>query len=319
MCREAHSSLSSLYVFLGRGGREATAARQPPTHPPATLTTTQSSNKIYIISSSTMSTYSMLVLLAVVATASAQIQLTNCARNIDCRTYGDASANCVSNACDCTAPDTTEFCSANSTGTTGVSYVFSFTFDCDRFFTSPSLISTIRLTIEQTVSLGEIAIDITFSCGSVQTVVNAEVPVGNVASIGAEITANLETALVDTEMNNTLSASAVSVDAGATADSCSVTSPAATSVYVPSTNMCTVTSCTSGYELQTTAPTYVAQCVEVVVESDDDLSDGAIAAIVMGGVALCALIAAAMYIVFAKKPEPEQKVTNNEPMGDVDV
>ena len=280
-------------------------------------------NQKKVIIIKTMSTYSMLVLLAVVATASAQITLTSCSRDVDCRTYEDTIATCSSNTCSCTAPDTTDFCSGNSTGTTGVTYVFSFTFDCDRFFTSPSLISRIRLTIEQTVSLGEIAIDITFSCGSVQAAVSLDAPVGSVATIGAEITTNLEAAIVDTEMAGTLTSSEASVDAGTTTDVCTVTSPAATAVYVPATSSCTILTCVTGYELTTSAPSYVAACTAVVNEVDDDLSDGAIAAIVLGSVGFCALIVAAVVIVVSKKDEPVEQTQNKavagEPFADVDV
>ena len=269
-----------------------------------------------------MSTTSMLVLLAVVATASAQIQLTSCSRNVDCRTYEDTAATCSSNTCSCTAPDTTDFCSGNTTATTtGVSYVFSFNFDCDKFFTNPALISRIRLTIEQTVSLGEIAIDITFSCGSVELIVNGDIPVASVASIGADIQTSVETAVAGSDLENTLTASSVSLDAGSSATTCNVTSPVATAVYVAATNTCSVTTCVSGYELQTNAPDYVATCVEVEVDSDDDdLSDGAIAGIVLGCVGFCALIVAAVFIVVSKKPEAvEQKTEKNEPVDTVDV
>ena len=267
-----------------------------------------------------MSTTSMFVLLSMFVAASAQISLTTCSRDVDCRTYDDTAATCSSNTCSCTAPDTTDFCSGNSTGTTGVSYVFSFNFECDKFFSSDSLISTLRLSIEQTVSLGEITYDITFSCGSVELVVTGDFPVASVATIGAELQTSVETAIVDTELENTLTASGASVDAGTTT-TCSVTSPSATAVYVAATNTCTVTTCVSGYELQTNAPDYVATCVEVEVDSDDDLSDGAIAAIVMGSVGVCALIVAAVFIVVSKKPAGEQKETEtvaNEPF-DVEV
>ena len=262
-----------------------------------------------------MSIYSMLVLLAVVATASAQIQLTTCSRDIDCRTYSDAIATCSSGGCSCTAPDTTDFCSGNSTGTTGVTYVFSFNFECDVFFSSASLISTLRLSIEQTVSLGEISYEITFSCGSVELVVTGDFPVASVATIGADLQTSVEAAIVDTDLANTLTSSGASVDAGTTTERCTVSSPSATAVYVAATNTCTVTSCVSGYELQTNAPNYVATCVEVVVDSDDDLTDGAIAAIVLGCVAFCALMVAAVFIVFSKKPEAvEMEENKNEPI-----
>ena len=264
-----------------------------------------------------MSTTSMFVLLGMVAVASAQIQLTTCSRDVDCRTYDDVVATCTSSGCSCTAPDTTDLCSGNSTGTTGVSYVFSFNFDCDKFFTNPELISKIRLTIEQTVSLGEIAIEITFSCGSVEVLVTADVPVAEVATIGADIQTSVETAIVDTEMENTLTASGISVDAGTTDTTCTVTSPDATAVYVAATDTCIVTTCVSGYELQTNAPDYIATCVEVEVDSDDDLSDGAIAAIVLGCFGFCALIVSAGFIVVSKKSIPatgEKQNRTNEPM-----
>ena len=265
-----------------------------------------------------MSTTSMFVLLGMVAVASAQIQLSTCVQDLDCRTYEDTVATCASSGCSCTAPDTTDFCSANSTGTTGVSYVFSFNVECDLLFSNPALISRIRLTIEQTVSLGEITVEITFSCGSAEVIVSGDFPVSSVATIGADIQTSVETAVVGSELENTLTASGASVDAGTTTTKCSVTSPAATAVYVASSNACTVTSCVSGYELTTTAPTYVASCTEVQTADDDDLSDGAIAGIVLGLVAFVALIVAAAYIVFSKKPdavEMEQQKTTNEPMG----
>ena len=268
-----------------------------------------------------MSTTSMFVLLGMVAVASAQIQLTTCSRDVDCRTYDDVVATCTSNACACTTPDTTDFCSGNSTGTTGVSYVFSFNIECDKFFTNPALISKIRLSIEQTVSLGEIAIDITFSCGSVAMVVNGDIPVASVASIGADIQTSVEIAVAGSDLENTLTASSVSLDAGSSATTCNVTSPVATAVYVADTNTCSVTTCVSGYELQTNAPDYVATCVEVNVNveshDDDDLSDGAIAGIVLGCVGFCALIVAVVFIAVSKKnvaSSGEKENKENEPI-----
>ena len=264
-----------------------------------------------------------------VAAASAQIQLTNCATNDDCRTYEDTTATCVSNACACTSPDTSEFCSGNSTGTTGVSYTFSFNYDCDNFFKSLVLQEKIRLTIEKTISTGEITFDITFTCGSLIVLVAGDVPVGTVATVGADLTTALETGLVGTEMENTLTASGAQVDAGTSVTTCKVTSPATSAVYIEATQTCVVTGCNPGYQVQTNAPTYVATCVELTSEtdSDDDLSTGAIIAIVFGCVGFVALVLAAIFILLGKKADPPavgEQTNNNknvsgEPFADVDV
>ena len=255
-----------------------------------------------------------------VAVASAQISLTTCSRDVDCRTYEDTTAVCLSSGCDCTSPDTTDFCSANSTSTTtGVSYVYSFNFDCDKFFTNPALISRIRLSIEQTVSLGEIAIEITFSCGSVEMIVNGDIPVASVASIGADIQTSVEAAVLGTEMQGTLTASSASVDAGTTATTCNVTSPVTAAVYVDASGNCTVTACETGYDVQSSFPNYIAECVAVDVDSsDDDLSKASIAAIVIGSFAFVVLIGAAAFIMCGSKSSPPAEEENvkaeNEPV-----
>ena len=267
----------------------------------------------------------LFVLMTLFISASA-VTPTTCSLSDDCRTYTDTTATCVGGLCECTAPDTTDLCSANTTDTvaTGVTFVLIFNFECDRFFTSSTLENKIRVAIELTISKYEITLEVTFSCGSMNVLITGDVPVSSVATISADVTANVEAAVVDTEMQNTLLTSGVTTDSGSSAAKCSVTSPAATASYVSSSDSCTVTSCVSGYELQTNAPDYIATCVEVEVTSDDDddLSDGTIAAIVLGSVAVCVLIAAAAYIAFAKKPQPTEEAAEsikNEPFEDVVV
>ena len=182
-----------------------------------------------------MSTTSMFVLLSMFVAASAQIQMTTCSRDVDCRTYDDAAATCsstnMSNACVCTAPDVTDFCSGSTTGTTNVSYVFSFNYDCDTFLANTALMSTLRLSIERTVSLGVIAINVTFSCGSVELVVNGDIPVASIATIGADIQTSVETAVVGSAMENALTASSISLSLEAAKTS----APAAVRTLFPDT------------------------------------------------------------------------------------
>ena len=150
----------------------------------------------------------------------------------------------------------------------------------------------------------------------------ADVPVADVATLGADLTTSVTTSVTGTDMENTLATSSASVDAGTSTTVCNVTSPDASAVYINTTDTCSVTGCVSGYELQSNAPNYIATCVEVAVSgSDDDLSNGAIAAIVMGCVGVLVVTIAAVLIVFSKKPEDaEEKETakvTNEPFDDV--
>ena len=282
---------------------------------------------LILIKTFTMSTTSMFVLFSMFAAASAAIELQNCRHDIDCRTYGDSAAACVGRACDCTAPDTTEFCSANSTAaTTGVSYVFVFNFDCDRFFTSSTLRSRIRLSIEAVLSPGEVSFELTFSCGSVRAVVAGDVATDQIAKIGADLTTQIETGLVGTDMEGLMTESETQLDSASSSSRCTVAAPAATAVYVSEKDSCTVTSCVSGYEITAPSPAYIATCTVVADRDldtdDDDLSDGAIAAIVLGCVGVVALIIAAIFILLSKKsdaPEAGEQKGASEPFEDVVV
>ena len=268
----------------------------------------------------------MFVLFTMFAAATAQlsVQLTHCNTNLDCQTYGDTVANCaVGRVCSCTSPDTSDFCSGNMTSTTGVTYVLTFNFDCDRFFTNPRFMRRLRLSVERTVSAGEIALDVTFSCGSVKMFITGEIPLPQVTSLGADLQTNVEADIVGDEMSGTLLESNIAMDAGSSSRKCHVSSPVASAVYIDTTNTCVISACEDGYELVAASPDFVNTCTEMkrAEDSDDDLSDGAIAAIVLACVgAFCLAVAAAVFCcVKSKKKVPENGQKLNDSPFDVVV
>ena len=263
----------------------------------------------------------------VVANNGTYVAVSTCTQDADCRQFDDLSATCIAGACECSNWDSTHYCLGDSSpqGYEPVHFVLSFDFPCDAFFGSDILASytyyaarAVAMSWDVRVQDGEF--NVTFSCGSTNAIVSGMVQIGQVAFIAEKLSSGVDTTLVGTEMEGSLTAVSATLEH---ASICGGRPHEGQTIYLSGT--CVPVSCASEYTLtlNRTEEAPRPRCVKSSSsspspsdsdDSDDDLSDGAIAGIVVGSVMGAVLIIAVVVLLVGSKKTPTQEnVNENEP------
>ena len=239
--------------------------------------------------------------------------------SLDCRGFADSSASCLDGSCVCSdAADVSDYCSTNSTVATPVSYVLTFEIPCETFFADISLQITLRSACETAAAVYDVTVTVIFSCGSTNVIVSADVPISQVVSLSNDLTTQVDAATKDTVLEGTRTTTATQLEEG-TATTCTPTLPVLTAVSIGGS--CVAASCATGYSLVSEeGQAFVASCVETTTtDSDDDLSDGEIAGIVLGSIAGAGILLAIIMLVACKGKKADEENQKEAPEDDGEV
>eukprot|EP01061_Rhynchopus_euleeides_P043563 TRINITY_DN7606_c0_g1_i1.p1 TRINITY_DN7606_c0_g1~~TRINITY_DN7606_c0_g1_i1.p1 ORF type:complete len:328 (+),score=71.60 TRINITY_DN7606_c0_g1_i1:41-985(+) len=209
----------------------------------------------------------------------------NCATDADCTALGDPDAKCSFGGCACTTPgDTTSHCwgdKSPSMTTSPVVLIFAYDVSCTVFFANLSRMEQIRRSLQPSaISLG-LSTTVSFSCGSLLVVVEADIPLKDISPFVVAQTAAMDTAAGGTELEGKR-VSAVAQIQSASENSCNAQHPATARRRVPSTGQCMVSDCAKGYDIVVESPDYVNKCSRMEMSGEEDISAGMIAGIVLG-------------------------------------
>eukprot|EP01061_Rhynchopus_euleeides_P041919 TRINITY_DN73262_c0_g1_i1.p1 TRINITY_DN73262_c0_g1~~TRINITY_DN73262_c0_g1_i1.p1 ORF type:complete len:281 (+),score=117.96 TRINITY_DN73262_c0_g1_i1:64-906(+) len=254
--------------------------------------------------------------------------IADCHTNSDCQQLGDAEAKCDFGLCVCTAnSDTTALCLGTTLPGTEIPITFTIVFEasCDSFFSNSSLQLELRQVVLSVSGLEGLQLEVFFSCGSVAVVVKGPVPAKDAQDVAAKLLTAVDAAVAGTELENTASMSVRTSSTECPAPTFPVTEMI--NVKNDDSIACVASACATGYVLTTgTAPAYRPFCKytatrEIVHDSDDDLNDAQIAAIVVGVVVFLMAVAGLLFFFLCKDTpatapfDQEQKVDpTNEPV-----
>eukprot|EP01061_Rhynchopus_euleeides_P037172 TRINITY_DN62_c0_g1_i3.p2 TRINITY_DN62_c0_g1~~TRINITY_DN62_c0_g1_i3.p2 ORF type:complete len:291 (+),score=110.69 TRINITY_DN62_c0_g1_i3:77-949(+) len=232
-----------------------------------------------------------------------------CTVTADCTWAGDAGATCTADGqCKCTTY-TGALCHKDANGNVAkaelrmnaVATMAEAT--CDR----PGIAALVALTIadvEKTVAKNTVAVA---SCGSVTLVADTELPTQTLAAAIQTLASTIRDSVVAKESLTAISATStleVIVRAAAPETSGAVCTPNAVNTVQTYDGRCIVLECAAGYTaaVQTIDLKDYGTCEANIInrDSDDDLSDGAIAGIVIGCCVFVALIAGGIFFMMNK-------------------
>ena len=240
--------------------------------------------------------------------------VSTCTQDIDCRQFTDAKAVCIAGACECSdREDSSDYCNRyvrNPEDYEHIHFILSFDFPCDAFFGSDVLFSSVNDAARGVLRTWDMyvqdGVSIAFLCG-LNAIVSGTVQIAKVAFVAEKLSSGVHSTLVGTQMQGSLTA--LSAVLGPPHNTCLSGGPVRKNMML--SGICVPVACAPEYYLTTNRTAQAPKCEELP-DSDDDLSDGAIAGIVVGSVVGAVLIIAVVVFLVCSKKTPTQNFKSEQ-------